>query len=79
MSFEIFIYPFLNYQAVQFATGKWYGIELDEKVGKNNGTLKDVVYFSCPDKHGMFARAANVKLFAGGTRYIKFFLWVKTM
>eukprot|EP00039_Didymoeca_costata_P000939 m.48217 g.48217 ORF g.48217 m.48217 type:complete len:1130 (+) comp10557_c0_seq2:354-3743(+) len=53
--------------AVQFATGKWYGIELDEKVGKNNGTLKDVVYFSCPDKHGMFARAANVKLFTGGT------------
>ena len=51
---------------VEFATGKWFGIELDKPVGKNNGTLKGVEYFTCPKKHGMFTRTANIKLLEAG-------------
>ena len=39
-----------------------YGIELKVPAGKNNGTLHDVEYFVCEDKHGMFARLTNVTL-----------------
>lgn len=51
---------------MEFATGIWYGVELDDAVGKNNGTLKGKTYFKCADKHGMFARKVNVKLVAKG-------------
>ncbi|KAI6216325.1 Dynactin subunit 1 [Aphelenchoides fujianensis] len=40
----------------EFADGRWVGIELDEKKGKNNGTVKDTVYFECPPEHGVFLR-----------------------
>ena len=53
-------------KAVEFATGVWYGVELDDAVGKNNGTLKGKTYFKCADKHGMFARKTNIKLVAKG-------------
>ena len=36
----------------KFAAGVWCGIELDEKVGKNNGTVGGVSYFECPANHG---------------------------
>lgn len=41
--------------ATQFAQGIWAGVELDEPHGKNDGTLKGVVYFKCPPNHGIFA------------------------
>ena len=39
----------------QFATGTWTGVELDEQVGTNDGTLHDVSYFTCKPKYGIFA------------------------
>lgn len=44
----------------QFAVGKWIGIILDEPRGKNNGTVKDVRYFECPENHGLFVRENQV-------------------
>ena len=46
----------------EFAAGNWIGIELDTSQGKNNGTVKGVQYFDCPQKKGMFVRPKNVKL-----------------
>ncbi|CAF3940139.1 unnamed protein product [Rotaria sordida] len=43
-------------------TGIWYGIELDEQVGKNNGSLDGHIYFKCQDKHGIFVRRDKIQL-----------------
>ncbi|CAK9003620.1 unnamed protein product [Durusdinium trenchii] len=40
----------------QFAEGHWIGIELDEAVGKNDGSVQGSRYFSCPAQHGLFCR-----------------------
>lgn len=47
---------------VDFAPGLWVGLELDEPVGKNNGTVKDKEYFKCPDRHGIFTLQSRVQL-----------------
>ena len=39
-----------------FAPGEWAGIELDEPVGKNNGSVQGKVYFICAPKHGKTLR-----------------------
>ncbi|CAL1266511.1 unnamed protein product [Larinioides sclopetarius] len=39
----------------QFAQGIWAGVELEEALGKNDGTLKGVTYFKCTQNHGIFA------------------------
>eukprot|EP00435_Cladocopium_sp_Y103_P019926 s344_g4.t2 len=44
----------------QFAEGEWVGIELEKPLGKNDGTVKGVAYFSCPAMHGIFARHHHV-------------------
>lgn len=36
--------------------GTWIGIELDTPTGKNDGTVQDIQYFSCKQKHGIFVR-----------------------
>jgi len=36
--------------------GIWYGVEFDSPVGKNNGTVNGVQYFSCIHNHGSFLR-----------------------
>ena len=40
----------------------WVGVELDEPVGKNNGTVQDKEYFSCPDRHGIFTLQSRLQL-----------------
>ena len=35
------------------------GIELDNPVGKNNGTVKGVSYFECEPKKGLLIRAVR--------------------
>ncbi|CAE6488914.1 unnamed protein product [Rhizoctonia solani] len=45
-----------------FAPGKWVGVELAAANGKNDGSVKDVVYFSCAPNHGVFVRPSQVKI-----------------
>eukprot|EP00930_Biecheleria_cincta_P028740 TRINITY_DN20040_c0_g1_i1.p1 TRINITY_DN20040_c0_g1~~TRINITY_DN20040_c0_g1_i1.p1 ORF type:complete len:1338 (+),score=333.29 TRINITY_DN20040_c0_g1_i1:210-4223(+) len=44
----------------EFAAGVWVGIELDEAVGRNDGTVKDVSYFKCQPNYGIFVRPTQV-------------------
>ncbi|XP_032222548.2 dynactin subunit 1 isoform X2 [Nematostella vectensis] len=46
--------------ATQFATGKWIGVVLDEKKGKNDGTVQGKAYFSCEDGYGIFVRQSQI-------------------
>lgn len=39
--------------STDFASGQWAGIELNEPVGKNDGSIAGVKYFDCKPKHGM--------------------------
>lgn len=41
-------------------TGEWYGIELDEAKGENDGTYDGVRYFSCAPQHGVFVRRKDI-------------------
>lgn len=46
----------------EFQVGEWLGVELDEKTGKNDGSVKDVRYFDCPDAYGMFVKPMMARL-----------------
>lgn len=41
---------------VNFRDGIWAGIELDELLGKHDGQIDGVRYFSCPQNHGLFIK-----------------------
>ncbi|XP_065890295.1 CAP-Gly domain-containing linker protein 3-like isoform X2 [Dysidea avara] len=41
--------------ATEFASGTFAGVELDDPVGKNDGSLGGIRYFTCTPKHGIFA------------------------
>lgn len=43
-----------------FANGLWAGIELDEAVGKNDGSIDNIQYFKCPSSHGIFAPLSKI-------------------
>lgn len=43
-----------------FAEGEWYGVELDEPKGKNNGSVKERSYFECRELHGLFLRQGAI-------------------
>lgn len=45
----------------EFAPGTWLGLEMDQGIGKNDGSVKGTRYFSCRDKHGLFVRQTVVK------------------
>ena len=55
------------YGATSFSPGKWVGIELNEPVGKNDGTVQGVKYFTCKPNHGMFIRPSQVKVISEPT------------
>lgn len=44
----------------QFAPGQWAGIELDEAIGKNNGSVAEVEYFKCEEGRGIFTRPSKL-------------------
>ncbi|ADM11641.1 dynactin complex subunit [Encephalitozoon intestinalis ATCC 50506] len=41
--------------------GKWIGLELDDPVGANNGSVNGVRYFHCKDRHGIFIRYEKIR------------------
>jgi hypothetical protein len=44
-----------------FATGEWAGVELDDPVGKNDGSILGQRYFYCPPNYGLFVPAKRVR------------------
>lgn len=44
----------------KFAPGLWFGIELEKPLGKNDGSIDGVRYFSCPPNFGLFAPASKI-------------------
>jgi len=49
--------------STRFAPGDWVGLELDDRVGKNDGSIQGVTYFKCPPNHGVFVRPAQCRSF----------------
>jgi len=47
-------------QLPNMPAGYWVGVQYDEKVGKNDGTLNGKRYFTCPPGHGGFMRASKI-------------------
>ena len=43
-----------------FAEGLWVGVELDEPVGRNNGSVQGRLYFVCETGHGIFCPPKKV-------------------
>ena len=57
-----FFYQLCSLEVVfYFFKGVWYGIELDRPVGKNDGSVNGVKYFSCQMKHGVFAPLSRIQ------------------
>jgi len=44
------------------APGWWVGVQYDEPVGKNNGSIMGQRYFECAPKHGGFLRPDKVSV-----------------
>ena len=62
MFLQIFFIAFYGLELVFVSLqGVWYGIELDRPVGKNDGSVNGVKYFSCRMKHGVFAPLSRIQ------------------
>jgi CAP-Gly domain len=42
--------------------GYWVGVHLDEPVGRHNGTVHDVTYFTVPNRHGALVRGPALEV-----------------
>ncbi|CAO1638214.1 unnamed protein product [Sympodiomycopsis kandeliae] len=45
-----------------FAQGVWIGVEFDEPVGKNDGSVNGIRYFQCRDKFGGFVKPDKIQV-----------------
>ena len=45
----------------EFAKGDWAGVELSEKLGKNDGSVGNKRYFQCEAMYGLFAPAGKIQ------------------
>ncbi|KAJ3213398.1 hypothetical protein HDU67_002930 [Dinochytrium kinnereticum] len=46
----------------RFAPGVWAGLELDEAVGKHDGSVQGIRYFSCEGSRGIFVQYHTIEL-----------------
>ncbi|KAG5884312.1 hypothetical protein JTB14_018035 [Gonioctena quinquepunctata] len=50
---------------VCFSKGTWCGVELSAPIGKNDGTVNGVRYFSCSDRCGLMAPLSKIAIVEG--------------
>ncbi|KAF8634619.1 hypothetical protein AX15_000824 [Amanita polypyramis BW_CC] len=46
----------------KFAKGAWVGVEYDEPMGKNNGSVQGEKYFTCRPNYGVFVRQDKIRV-----------------
>lgn len=51
----------------EFAPGLWAGILLEDPVGKNDGSVAGIKYFSCEPLRGIFARPSKLSKSSGAS------------
>lgn len=49
------------YGRVQFQEGLWAGVELDQPLGKNDGSISGIRYFHCSPNHGIFVGVHRIQ------------------
>lgn len=47
-----------------FQVGEWIGVELEDKTGKNDGSVQGQRYFDCPMGYGMFVKPMMANIIA---------------
>ncbi|KAM3551777.1 hypothetical protein MY1884_007552 [Beauveria asiatica] len=54
-----------------FQVGEWIGVELEDKTGKNDGSVQGQRYFDCPMGYGMFVKPMMATIIAQPAAAVK--------